>query len=352
MEHLPLPDVCAPNAKVRVPYLGIVRYDKKGFYDYLQRSGVREADIVDFRCQDDRSDLRLSYLQEWLFFGSLHEFSVITEVALDLDAFTEIEETTRWITTRPLIDFATRLVYTNARSYLPANWSSLVPSESWSAILMHRPMLVIACLTQRFGIPEAVQIERRRKLGELLRKIKSLPIWQTSPNQPCTASQRHILWSIGILLESIHYISQLCYGAQPETPPHLDLDYVFQKMKSCGWCPSRVSHKMSYTSASARYMLSLLPSFDHRRHESCTEIRCLETPLVMTKPNIGHDEHTCQGFCLLACVDESKVVEILIQGDYPLIKISVDEAGNVCLAAVPASTAPGYIAISHVWYVI
>ena len=71
----------------------------------------------------------------------------------------------------------------------------------------------------------------------------------------------------------------------------------------------------------------------------------------MTKPNISHDEHNCQGSCLISCVDESKVVEILVQGDYPIIKISVDEAGNFCLSATPASSAPEYIAISHVWYV-
>ena len=348
MEHLPRPESCVPEAEVRIPYLGIARYDKKGFFGYLHRNGVEEADIIDFQSHDDRSDWRLSHLQEWLFFGSVHEFSRTCGVPLDLDSLVETEETTSWITTRPLIGFTTRLVYSNARSYSPANWTSLVPSEPWSAILMYRPMLVVACLTLRFGIPEKVQIERRRKLGELLKKVKSLPIWLNSPNQPSTMKQRHVLWSIGVLLESIHYISQLCYGKQPETPPHLDLDYVSDDMRSRGWCSSRLSDKMSCISASARYMLGLLPSFDLRKHETCTGIRCFENPLTMTKPNIGHDEQTCQGSCVMACADEAEVVEILIQGDYPAIKISIDAAGKFCLSAVPASTASEYVAISHV----
>ena len=143
-------------------------------------------------------------------------------------------------------------------------------------------------------------------------------------------------------------MSGLCYGEQPEAFPPLNLEQVFSDMRRRGWCPARVIDKKSTQSPSLIYMLSSLASFDHRKHEECTDIKCLETPLALTKSNVGHDTKTCDGVCYMVCVNESEVVRILIDGDYPLIKISTNIVGKFCLTALPAGKSSEYIAISHV----
>ena len=56
---------------IKVPYLGLARYDRGGFDGFLDRIGAREEDIVDFRRDNASQDWKLSCLQGWLFFGSM-----------------------------------------------------------------------------------------------------------------------------------------------------------------------------------------------------------------------------------------------------------------------------------------
>ena len=87
-------------------------------------------------------------MQEWLFFGSLHEFSKSWNVPLDLESFTD-NMGTAYINTRPLIGFAQNVVYVNANAYAPSNWSSLAPLEPSEKVMWHKSLFEITCLTQR-----------------------------------------------------------------------------------------------------------------------------------------------------------------------------------------------------------
>ena len=188
MQHLPLPEDCISEAVVKVPYIGHVQYDEGGFFGYLDRKGIQEADIIDFRCQEEHVALKLSYLQEWLFFGALHEFATLSDVSLDLKSSIEADgESATWITTLPLKDFASRLVYTNAKAFTPSDWTSRGISESWSDIVSHRPIFMVAGLSSNFVIPQELQRERRQKVGRLLRKACGLDIWQDSLNNLLTS---------------------------------------------------------------------------------------------------------------------------------------------------------------------
>ena len=350
MQHLLVPNNCVGEAIIKVPYLGLVQYDEGGFFGYLERKGVREADVVDFRCQEEDAAFKLSYIQEWLFFGALHEFATLCDVCVDLRSFIEVDgEGTKWITTLPLKEFASRIVYSNARVFPPKDLSSLGISESWSHIVSNRPIFMVAALTSKFGIPEELQSERCVRVNRLMKKANSLDIWHISPNQNLTLPQCHILWSIGVLLESIQYMSLLCFGKQPEMSPRLDLEYVASDMRRRGWCPSRLNDKKPNLSPSLTYLLSSLASSDHRMHQECSSIKCSERPLALTKPNVGHDAKTCDGSCSAICVNEHEIVRILTKGEYPIIKISLDTFGDFHLTALTAEKDSRYIAISHVW---
>ena len=155
-------------------------------------------------------------------------------------------------------------------------------------------------------------------------------------------------WSISVLLESLENIGRLCFGRQGVISPRLDLDSVAAGMRCGGWCPSRFS-QITHLSPSLLYYLSLLPSFDDRDHRECTAFRCLDAPLATTKLGPGCHEKICLGSCVMAGMEESKIVAILAGGDYPVIKISVDEHGTPYLEALAARESIKYVAISHVW---
>ena len=349
MDHLPLSSDPIPAFIVKVPHIGLAQYDKGGFDGFLDRIDLPEEDVVDFQRDDGLKDWRLSCLQEWLFFGSLHEFSKSWNVPLDLESFIESDNMgTAYITTRPLIGFAKSVVHANANAYAPSNWSSLAPLEPWKNVMAHRPLFEIACLTQRLGMPQEVQRENQRKMSGVVQKVNNLRPWQPNSKTTMTSSQWRIVWSISVLLESLANISLVCFGSQRLTSPRLDFDIIPAGMRREGWCPSRFS-QLTHLSPSLLYCLRLLPSFDHRGHTGCTTIRCLDVPLTTIRPNPGHDEKTCGGSCAMAGVKESEIVAILIGNDYPVIKICFDEHGTPHLGAVAARNNPGYVAISHVW---
>ena len=349
MDHLPLPSDHALASKTRVPYLGLARYDNGGFHGFPERIGTRESDVVELQRDDDSKDWRLSCLQEWLFFGSLHEFSTVWKVSVDLGSFVETDEKgAAYITTRPLIAFARNVVHANAVAYAPGNWSSLVPSEPWEKVMSQRSLFEIACLALRFGMPQEVQSENQQRMRDFLQKLNDLSLWQPYPKISKTSLQWRIVWSISTLLETLENISRLCFGPQGVSSPRLDVDFVTADMRRGGWCPSRFS-QITHLSPSLLYYISLLSSFDHRGHTACTSLRCLEAPLASTTPNPGHDEEKCHGSCAMLGVEESQIVAILAGGDYPVINVCFSENVKPHLEATAAKSSTGYVAISHVW---
>ena len=293
MDHLPLLSDPIPTFMIKAPHLGLAQDDEGGFYGFLDRIGTREGDIVDFQRDDDSKDWRLSCLQEWLFLGSLHEFSKSWNIPLDLGSFIETDHTgTAYITTWPLVGFAQDVVSVNANAYAPSNWSSLAPLEPWEKVFSHRSLFEIACLTQHFGMPEQVRREDQRRMSQILQKVKNLSPWQPYPKTSMTSSQWRIVWSISVSRESLENIRMLCFGRQRVTSPRLDFDTIPADMRREGWRPSRFS-QLTHLSPSLLYYLSLFPSLDHRGHTGCTDISCLDVPLMMTRPNPGHDEKSC-----------------------------------------------------------
>lgn len=84
MEHLNIPPSCRPQATT-VPYIGVApTYDRKGFYGFPERHGIDvEVLLSGAATSEDTSPEHTSMhsihteslLQEWLWFGVLHEFA-------------------------------------------------------------------------------------------------------------------------------------------------------------------------------------------------------------------------------------------------------------------------------------
>ncbi|MCJ1287549.1 hypothetical protein MMC26_006901 [Xylographa opegraphella] len=85
MDHLDIPPSCQPNATT-VPFLGLApAYDRKGFEGFPERYGFDKDKLLSLRKSSGEtwidgkvfpSDWVESFLQEWLWFGMLHEFEL------------------------------------------------------------------------------------------------------------------------------------------------------------------------------------------------------------------------------------------------------------------------------------
>jgi hypothetical protein len=82
MDHLYIPEACKPHA-AEVPFLGVAPpYDGLGFDGFLERNGGLTADRL-LTSSNMSAEKLESYLQEWLWFGTLDEFSKACGIVID-----------------------------------------------------------------------------------------------------------------------------------------------------------------------------------------------------------------------------------------------------------------------------
>ena len=95
MDHLLPPSVNSTRPEP-VPYLGVVQYDKKGFWGFLNRLGLSDQTLLDHFVREHEPGFARQYsefinscLQEWLFFGVLHEFFTLWTYEIGVDIFSK-----------------------------------------------------------------------------------------------------------------------------------------------------------------------------------------------------------------------------------------------------------------------
>jgi hypothetical protein len=78
MDHLPIPKSYEQYVPL-VPYFGVAtKYDNAGFEGFPERCGLDSNLLLSGNfdlSSKQRSEWLESFMQEWLFFGLLHEFS-------------------------------------------------------------------------------------------------------------------------------------------------------------------------------------------------------------------------------------------------------------------------------------
>lgn len=92
MDHLIIPPSCQRHRRT-VPYLGIApKYDRRGFDGFPERAGFSQSALLQLaegegrdlsRELDADPALIESLLQEWLWFGALHEFEIVCGMNYD-----------------------------------------------------------------------------------------------------------------------------------------------------------------------------------------------------------------------------------------------------------------------------
>jgi hypothetical protein len=96
MDHLPIPESCLPRARP-VLYLGLApAYDRKGFESFPSRHGIDPDQLISLPSDSITEAIDYgeavsthkayveSFLQEWLWFGALHEFELVCGLEMDV----------------------------------------------------------------------------------------------------------------------------------------------------------------------------------------------------------------------------------------------------------------------------
>src|SRR4051794_32658568 len=91
MDHLPIPEHCSAR-QMTVPYLGLVKFDRLGYFDFLKRLGYSGDRLLKMLNDEATRPFAEGTLQEWLYFRLLHHFSDACGAPLDLDSFISEDE--------------------------------------------------------------------------------------------------------------------------------------------------------------------------------------------------------------------------------------------------------------------
>jgi hypothetical protein len=129
MDHLPIPLSCRSRA-LSVPYLGLASpYDRKGFDGFPERHGVDSKQLMALTRERNGEVFQEvpaaitpfeyveSFMQEWLWFGLLHEFEMECGLEMDVAAFIQpaVYSHGRVLTTKTLIAYIGAVVIDKPR---------------------------------------------------------------------------------------------------------------------------------------------------------------------------------------------------------------------------------------------
>jgi hypothetical protein len=308
MDHLPIPEHCR-GRQIVVPYLGLVTYDGEGFEGFLGRLKYNAQQLLQMVRDEDSRPRAESILQEWLYFGTLHLFSEVTRVPLDLQEFVKKEDEKLVVTSKALPGYVVT-VSDAAKEYTEEHHKRM---EAGLDLLT----LVLGHVVGSF------QVYRH----------------QSPPS---------VLFSIFILAESLAeaYKSLSGYAVEFQArymSPSPGL-YFEKIMKQNGWCLADIQGIL-HGNTSVGYFSSLLPSYNDREHADCSEDRCNHATRIGKLPVSLHNTPICSGNCQMIEIPLSDLTQILEQGHYPAIQC-LESEHDISIKAVKAES---YTAISHVW---
>ena len=278
MDHLPIPDHCRQDLPT-IPYLGVApKFDGKGFSGFPERHGLQSNRLLagDFVLTGGYSPEWLeSFLQEWLFFGTLFEFSKACKAPLPLDSFIRLGNTgARTITTRPLLSYTRIFVQELAVSKMSdiakntdlnhVREICLQNSLRWQTVVatgsIYTPDLQEAHVTQHTALRDSSLLEALQTAPRCVKLARSREL---------QAIGLPVALSIDLLCYSLGHFTQFYLGAINENflvaPYDLELNDILRQK---GWCSNRIENCLM-NSVALSFVTSLPPSYDARLHELC-----------------------------------------------------------------------------------
>jgi hypothetical protein len=319
MDHLPSPQ--SPRFGIQIPYLGGQEYDNLGFEGFPERNGwtVDQLSALlkapDSKIGDRAYIDALSFLQSWLFFGTLGRAFGMNGIKINTGDYIrheqgEQEGTGNYITT--------------------------------SRLLSH--------------IAEYVEIEKR--FSPQTRYQRMLPaiqffdhVCRTAWSLDETVGDRHeVLWgsillSVTVLCNSLRF---LIYGLSVWTSS--GRHFLGKYMERAGWCPNRVAMINDvYTETTAYYIYTLGPPSRGKDHSRCSWSVCAANQIDEASYETLHQRPGCQ--CEFVELPLDKIESICEAGGIPLVSVmeTASEESPFVYGIEPHRPGIPYIAFSHVW---
>ena len=354
-----------------VERLALVRYDEGGFEGFLARIGTSENDLLRGLKDDSDPERVLSFYQEWLFFGVLHEFKDICPDVFSIEKVVEKSkngvEGTETISFGSLVNMLRRFCTKFVRGGLPEGTISGQDGGTdsfanvWPSILTgienSNSRRVFREIETHLASVSQQALDAAYRFHDIIAAH-----WTEDPNSPLNYFPQ-MLVSLEILLETLRVVQSLLAGKirapflRAEFP--INVLYMRGRMLNHGWCSSRTNGVLSQShgSGSVNYLLSLLPSFDSRDHGGCSIVSCNVGPTSTISELNKHPWF--QGFPRRQHLDTTAVIVAILKGNsFPIIRTkshSLAQRFKRTLRAewpfelVEYQHEMQYVAISHVW---
>ncbi|MCJ1247315.1 hypothetical protein MMC30_004529 [Trapelia coarctata] len=416
MDHLPIPESCQDRAW-KVPYLGVApAYDRRGFWGFPERCGLNAAIIVNpatahTREVDQNGEATTlsreyieSFLQEWLWFGMLHEFEMLCGLEMDPSIFITPEgaDKRRFITAKPLVDYARRVaidrlikqgvpldlrvgdwVYLKRAStngtrhrrfeiievldnmrYRILNrrgervvsvadleqpgleCESVQGTPSLLESLSSTPLLVFCSVLERMHDSQNPHKENQSRFAKCLEEVQRLTFaaWDHDP----PVFRVEVAVSIDILVINLGNATREILREEIEvdgTSRHCRT--AIDKVLNENWCPARKNF-LKFEHIDLYYVASLLPSYESLSHDDCRGTKCSYRAKALNQFQAQHRIEGCAGDCPEVVFEEARLASILEAGGTPGVATLKGCRGKIAYKVVDVTGNP-YVAISHVW---
>ena len=376
MDHLWL-DKEAQQPPEIVPVLGAVTYDKGDLWTFHERCGydLEKLKEATFRRNDpvhqytewqDGQLHAFSVLQEWTFFGVLHEMGRILETNVDRADFVKYHEAAMVASTenlpavieaviQPLLNKS--LVYKN-----PDAVSKLERIFDLSDEERDDELYVARCFDdlsfmERVDIYETLDNEPKARIGKALAELSSSSrkyltgILATSETLHSLDLRLKIWLSAILVADSIAELAHKCFSVMSEPfPPDLD-DFWFHRAVANGVCPCKIFRDVR--SVTEVFLASSMKVPYGEDHDSCAWTDLADCQARKTIERLPSHRKSCDHDCQLLghdAVGYTAVRHSLDQGSYPLCKIDASTEGVLKIRVQDKINQKGeYIAFSHVW---
>ncbi|KUJ12058.1 uncharacterized protein LY89DRAFT_673847 [Mollisia scopiformis] len=329
MEHLP--PVTKAYEPISVPFIGETEYDGLEFASYPTRRGFDLDRLLQGDLQGRSTEAVASFLQDWLYFGFMHE---LLGIEIQRGDFVRTDDAGReWITAQKLPGLLylvrQQIEIEKALPYYTAEF------------IKKRNQRVADCLSLEYHVWE---------------QLSRLPANPLPPEVSLSIQFLAITLQVGVtqLLMS-KSAGQLAYRNDIpwERGLHFRITrspFLTDRMVKQGWCPIVIEQIRSHSNVVGQYYASLLgPPLRKLDHSCCSkDDKDCQGIAQLRSLKLGHETENCQ--CQILTVDHTKLHAIINEHEIPILRL-VEENGVPTLDVISSSSEPGleYTAMSHVW---
>ncbi|KJZ71912.1 hypothetical protein HIM_08668 [Hirsutella minnesotensis 3608] len=323
MDHLPN-FRAATRPYSSVPYLGTGHYDGSRFREYASSHGwdVSKLQQGDFVAATNKSPCGAGFLQDWLYFGVLHElFAAAGKKSPQVHLFVQDTARGKTVTSRRLDGLISKSVSSIAR------------------LGKKKKEAKLGCLDDALDIASSV--------------VKQL--WRLAMGNGQSPLPMETVLSIMILGSSIDKALDDAGLSPAATRRHWNLAEAAKlSMQRSGWCPRDVALTGQFLSEVSMFCASHLQRGPEAQaaHDRCSEVACETRQTDGATYQTKHSSDGCR--CDFWRADPDELQGIIRQGRIPYIQLRREgKSVSPTLQSLRDSLVKGphnrFVVFSHVW---